>query len=83
MKIGIQQGLEEIKSDLENKGYQIIEKTEKANVYLYDNYDYNGIFTSFNTENNDGVYMINCHNKTIEEVEQMINNKEYTKIFKY
>lgn len=81
MKIGVQNNLIHIKQALEEKGYSVTNGENFVDVFIYDGKDYEGLLSAYNNEENHGVFMINCHNKDIDQIEYMISEKSYSRLF--
>lgn len=92
MVVAVQSGLEDIKNQLEKRGFDVV-SIENYN-YPVDAIIYKG--NSFNiscvSRNNMpeftmgkraqyGVFMINSQGKTIDEIEEMLKNRCYTPLF--
>ncbi len=96
MIVGIQKGLEELKKQLQNKGYYVVE-VEKykhpIDAYVYIGTRAEGVIEGLSITNQFytgmesreskglGVLMINAYNKTIEEIEQILQDRVYTPLF--
>ncbi len=83
-RVAIEQGLEEIKQELENRGYEIVDYKDKGHidaiVYKNINDDIGNINNS--TDGNiDGAILVNANNKTIDEIEYVIRTRKYEKLF--
>ncbi|EOC99785.1 YkuS family protein [Caldisalinibacter kiritimatiensis] len=92
-RIAVQQGLNEIKERLIRDGYEVFDidsgRNVEAVIYMADGYnipDYSQ-FTNMNegtsADIGRGMILINAKNKSIEEIEYIIENRVYTRIFDY
>ncbi|SET71932.1 Uncharacterised protein family (UPF0180) [Natronincola peptidivorans] len=83
-RIAIQDNLTEIKTALQEKGYELVSFQDQgridAIVYLD---DYSGIKNLNDTgeTNNYGSILINANNKSIEEIQYIIENRRYGSLF--
>lgn len=84
MKIFVSKELEEIKSELRNKGYEIIEEDcDSACDAIICNLKRGGL-KSLNMKTNlksEGTLIIDSGKKSVEELEYIINNKVYSGLF--
>ncbi len=96
MIIGIQDGLYELKGQLEQRGYPVKEMNNYSNhvdVYIYASGKVDGVLlepeinllASFNNCNSShcGTLMVNSKGKSINEIESIINNRCYTSLDLY
>lgn len=90
-KVAVQEGLNDIKGNLERLGYDVYTLQENnsvdAIVYMADGYDisyYNTITNmnqGVNMDENKGAILINAKGKSIDEIEYIIENRVYSRIF--
>ncbi|WP_058486384.1 YkuS family protein [Defluviitalea phaphyphila] len=96
MIIGIQRGLEGIKEKLEERGYKVVYEDEynyPVDAYIYidhpnwmeENNSIGVVLTSSVQKRakhkHNGILFINGKNKSIDEIEQIINNRVYSPLF--
>lgn len=81
MIIGIQKGLTKVKEYLLNRGFEVEENLSNVDIFIYDSVDYNGFYNLVDTNSNEGTMLINSHNKSMDEVENIIIQKRYSKLF--
>lgn len=83
-RIAVQEGLEEIKQGLENKGYEVVNQEDSGHIdaIVYEN-TYEGMqnLNSSMDSNMYGAILINSKNKTIEEIEYIIETRRYETLF--
>jgi len=83
-RIAVQNDLEEIKNELKNKGYEVVDFN--AGGYI-DAVVYKDIYSGLGNVNNSadgnayGAILINANNKTIEQIEYIIETRRYEKLF--
>lgn len=81
MKISIQDNLSNLQEYLKDKGYKIYKLSENtvSDVYIYSNSGEglleitNKVMGSF-----EGSFLIDAHNKSFEEIENIINRRVYS-----
>mgnify|MGYP000897568037 CR=1 FL=1 len=92
MIIAIEKGLEKIKIELENRGYETFYigegKIADAIVYISENLPYFQVNDSSikslyspNMGNFNGALLINVRNKSIDEIVNIINTRIYSPLF--
>ena len=85
MKISLEKGLETIKNYLESRGYEIVSSESVADAYIYENTPISQIpvknFSPISSLASDPVLLINAKGKTPEEIEIILTQKSYNKIF--
>ncbi len=93
--IGIQKGLDSLKEQLEKRGYYVVEAEQfqhGVDVYIYRGIQAEGVLENFSVtkqapmagirdSSSLGVLMINAYNKTIDEIEEILQNRVYTSLF--
>lgn len=83
-RIAIQEGLDYIKEALQNKGYQVVGYDDRGHI---DAIVYKSISSSMENVNNSedgnihGAILINATNKTIDEIEYIIETRRYERLF--
>lgn len=83
-RIAVQDNLDEIKTALREKGYEIVGFQDQgaidAIVYID---DYEGLKNVNNQDETNpyGAIMINANNKSIEEIQYIIETRRYGKLF--
>ncbi len=92
--VAVDERLKEIKEGLEKRGYQVISLIENvpvdAIVYYQDGqYKQNtGVGMSYSSQlfqmenSSNGVFLINAYNKSLEEIDQMLQNRTYSPLFR-
>ncbi|NLM03995.1 MAG: YkuS family protein [Clostridiales bacterium] len=83
-RIAVQENLYEIKEFLKAKGYDVVGFDDRGyiNAIIYTD-DYDG-FRNINndyTDGNFGAILINAKNKTIDEIEYIIETRRYSSLF--
>ncbi|KNF07093.1 hypothetical protein CLPU_25c00030 [Gottschalkia purinilytica] len=91
MKIVVQDGLDEIRTDLHNLGYEIVDidsgENIEAVIYMADGQDisyYSNIISMSNSQEdtgNKGTLLINAKGKNTQEINKIITNRSYSPIF--
>ncbi len=83
-RIAVEQGLEDIKSALESRGYEIVDYNDGGHI---DAIVYRSIYDGLKNLNNSvdsnayGAILINVNNKTIDEIQQIIETRRYENLF--
>lgn len=90
-KIAVQNGLDDIKKDLENLGYTIVDmdssdaeaivymRTEGEEIpYISSSVNMN---TRFDIENQSSAILINAEGRSIEDIDEIIKKRRYTPLF--
>ncbi|ABR50852.1 conserved hypothetical protein [Alkaliphilus metalliredigens QYMF] len=83
-RIAVQKGLEEIRKGLRSKGYEVVNFNEGhfVDAIVYTN-DYGGLENVNNNEesNSNGAVLINATNRSMEEIQYVIENRRYEGLF--
>lgn len=83
-RIAVQNGLEDIRQGLEDKGYEVVDYEAGGHI---DAVVYSDIYSGLNNVNNSadgnayGAILINANNKTIDEVANIIETRRYERLF--
>lgn len=83
-RIAVQQGLEEIKQGLKNRGYEVVDYDDKGHI---DAIVYKSIYGGMENLNNSvdgniyGAILINANNKTTDEIAHIIETRRYERLF--
>lgn len=90
-RIVVQEGLDNIRNELNGFGYEVVDINENKNieaiVYMADGYDieyHNNLVnmnSGINMTNNKGTILINATGKTSEEIDKIIKNRIYSPLF--
>lgn len=87
-RIAVQEGLDNIKNDLKQLGFEISNINDEhldAIIYMADGNDvsYHNTLTNLsnNSNNNGGTLLINATDKSVNQIAKMINNKLYSPLF--
>lgn len=93
-KVVVQEGLNYIKNELNNLGYEVVDIKDvndgqniDAIVYMADGHDieYHNVLTNMNSgidmEGNMGTILINAKGKTTKEIDSIIKNRIYSPLF--
>ncbi|AOY75401.1 YkuS family protein [Clostridium formicaceticum] len=83
-RIAIQDGLEQLKFDLENNGYEVVDFQDKGHIDAIVYTDDYGGFKNLNDmgeTNTYGAILINAKNKTVEEIRYIIETRRYGSLF--
>ena len=89
-RIAVQEGLKNMKEELESLGYEVVDMNHEgveAVVYMADGSDisyYGQMFSmnqGMNIAGNRGTLLINGKGKSIEELDYMIRNRLYSPLF--
>jgi len=90
-KIIVQEELSNLREDLNNLGYEVVDINEAGNidaiVYMADGYDieYHNTLTNMNggidIASSSGTILINAAGKTTEEIDNIIKKKLYSPLF--
>jgi len=96
MVVAIARGLEGIKEKLEQRGYQVVYEDEypyPVDAYIYINHpnwmelsdeirpELTSSVEKRSNHKHHGVLIINAQNKSIDEIEQILNNRVYSPLF--
>lgn len=83
-RIAVQQGLEEIKEGLRSRGYEVVGYEDRGHI---DAIVYKSIDSSMENVNNTndgniyGAILVNATNKTVAEIEHIIETRRYGSLF--
>lgn len=83
-RIAVQHGLEGIKKELQNRGYEVVGYEDRGHI---DAIVYKSIDSSIESVNNSadgniyGAILINATDKTIDEIEHIIEARRYGGLF--
>ncbi|MCR2045470.1 YkuS family protein [Anaerosalibacter massiliensis] len=90
-KIAVQNGLDDIKKNLENLGYTIVDMdSSDAEAIVYMRTEGDGIpyisssvnmNTRFDIENQSSAILINAEGRSIEDIDEIIKKRRYTPLF--
>lgn len=85
MKISLEKGLEKIENHLKSRGYEIVSAESVADAYIYENTPLSQIpvknFSPIASLASDPVLLVNAKGKTPDEIEMILTQKSYNKIF--
>ncbi|NLM13227.1 MAG: hypothetical protein GX209_05735 [Epulopiscium sp.] len=96
MIVAIARGLEGFKEKLEQRGYQVVYEDEYSypvDAYIYINHpnwmefsdeirpELTSSIEKRSQHKHQGVLIINAQNKSIDEIEQILNNRVYSPLF--
>ena len=85
MRISLEKNLKELKDYLGDRGYTIVSESESADAYIYQDTSLSQIsaknFTPISTLSSDPMLLINANGKSFPEIEQILTQKSYNKIF--
>lgn len=85
MKISLEKNLNELRNYLESRGYEIVGNNESADAYIYENTPISQItaknFTPVSSLSSSPMLLVNSSGKSFDEIEQILNQKSYNKIF--
>lgn len=92
MVVAIQKELEDIKSELEKRGFNVVyieNYNYPVDAIIYSGNSFNISYVSSNNmpqysmgqREQYGVFIINSKNKTIDEIEKMLKDRYYTPLF--
>lgn len=83
-RVAIQNNLDEVRLQLEGRGYQVVDFKSRGNVdaIVYVD-DYTGIQNMNNEGDNNslGAVLINARNKNIDQIVYIIENRRYEGLF--
>ncbi|HZK57738.1 MAG TPA: YkuS family protein [Clostridia bacterium] len=83
-RIAVQYGLEEIKEGLKNRGYEVVGYEDRGHI---DAIVYRSMDSSIENVNNSkdgniyGAILVNATDKTVEEIEHIIETRRYGNLF--
>lgn len=83
-RIAVQDGLEDIRQELESRGYNVVNYNEKGHI---DAIVYKDIYGGLGNVNNSvdsntyGAILINANNKTIDQIIHIIETRRYERLF--
>ena len=85
MKISLEKNLDELENYLTERGYTIVGQNEAADAYIYKKTPFLQInaknFSPISSISSDPMLLVNASGKSYEEIEQILNQKSYNKIF--
>jgi hypothetical protein len=85
MKISLEKNLNELRNYLESRGYEIVGNNESADAYIYEKTPISQItarnFTPVSSLSSSPMLLVNSSGKSFDEIEQILNQKSYNKIF--
>lgn len=85
MKISLEKNMEELENYLAERGYTIVSESESADAYIYSQTPFLQIsaknFSPISTLSSDPMLLVNATGKSFFEIEQILNQKSYNKIF--
>jgi len=85
MKISIEKGLESLENHLLQKGHEIVSNESAADAYIYHNTPISQIraknFSPISSIASDPILLINAKDKSFDEIEIILSQKSYNKIF--
>jgi len=85
MKISLEKNLKDLENYLLERGYTIVPESESADAYIYSKTPISQIsaknFSPISTISTDPMLLVNATGKTFFEIEQILNQKSYNKIF--
>ncbi|WHH59618.1 YkuS family protein [Petroclostridium sp. X23] len=93
MVVAVQKGLENIKEKLREKGYDVVtfgEYNYPIDAVVYNGAGFEGSFVTNNNmpslsastaDRSYGVFLVNATNRTIEEIDHMLQRKVYSPLF--
>ena len=85
MKISLEKNLDELENYLTQRGYTIVGQNETADAYIYEKTPFLQIsaknFSPISSISSDPMLLVNASGKSYEEIEQILNQKSYNKIF--
>lgn len=85
MKISIEKNLKDLEDYLSEKGYEIVSENDSADAYIYEKTPLSQItaknFSPISEIASDPILLINAHGKNFSEIEEILTQKTYNKIF--
>ncbi len=85
MKISLEKNMHELENYLIKRGYTIVSENESADAYIYEKTPFLQIsaknFSPLSALASDPMLLINASGKTFSEIEQILTQKTYNKIF--
>ncbi|NLM50008.1 MAG: hypothetical protein GX196_03540 [Clostridiaceae bacterium] len=87
MIVAVQKGLNELKEQLRNMGYDVVtylEYDHPIDAIVYENIDISqNLFSSnyHSFDGNFGILMVNAKNKTAQEIDAILKKKVYSPLF--
>ena len=85
MKISLEKGLEKIENHLKSRGFEIVSTESVADAYIYETTSISQIpvknFSPVSSLASDPVLLVNAKGRTPEEIETILTQKSYNKIF--
>ncbi|HZJ77093.1 MAG TPA: YkuS family protein [Oscillospiraceae bacterium] len=83
-RIAVQHGLEKIREGLQNRGYEVVDYEDRGHIdaIVYENMDSSIENVNNSTDGNIyGAILVNATNKTIDEIEYIIETRRYGRLF--
>ena len=85
MKISLEKNMHELENYLIKRGYTIVSNNESSDAYIYEKTPLLQIsaknFSPLSALASDPMLLINASGKTFSEIEQILTQKTYNKIF--
>ena len=85
MRISLEKGLKNLEEKLLSKGYEIVSESEVCDAYIYENTPISQIraknFSPVSSLAEDPVLLICAKGRTFDEIELILSQKTYNKIF--
>ncbi len=85
MKISLEKGLNELENHLLARGYEIVPESEVSDAYIYENTPITQIpvrnFSPISSLAENPVLLVNAKGRSFDEIELILNQKSYNKIF--
>ena len=85
MKISIEKGLKNLEEYLTSRGFEIVSEDSVADAYIYADTPLSQIpaknFSPISSLASDPILLVNSKGKTNEEIEMILTQKSYNKIF--
>ncbi|QUH25158.1 YkuS family protein [Serpentinicella alkaliphila] len=82
-RVALQEGLKDIKNELEERGYEVVDFNDSRHVdaVIYLN-NSNGFMNINNTQgDNSGAVIINARNRSIDDLVYIIETRRYERLF--
>lgn len=83
-RVAVQEELNEMKAELKNRGYEVVDFNDSGHIDAIVYADINNDISSVNNSidgNMYGAILINARNKTIDEIENIIETRRYERLF--
>ncbi len=85
MKISLEKNLNDLEEYLSSRGFTIVPESESADAYIYESTPLTQIsaknFTPISTLSSDPMLLVCARDKSFSEIEQILTQKTYNKIF--